>query len=151
MIHHDLITLSLYNLFKSFCKNFYEQLELSCCLFNRHKKFCFHCIYFDCFVSSKGLTFLLICFSIAADGVSVFDNDTGFFERFKNHKDDERGKEPELLITVSKGKNLQNALNSEKSKLKNCRLKCKFYPDSLKHGPKLKTPYIHCSLKGTTR
>ena len=89
---------------------------------------------------------------MSADGTSVFDNhDNSFFDRFKSHKDDERGKEPELLITVSKGKNLHNALNNEKLKLKNCRLKCKFYPDSLKHGPKMKTSYVHCNLKGTTR
>lgn len=89
--------------------------------------------------------------SMSVDGMSIFDNDSNFFDMFKSNKDDVRGKEPELLITVLKGKYLQNALRREKGKLKICRLKCKFYPDCLKHGPKLKTSYTLCNRKSSTR
>ena len=83
--------------------------------------------------------------------MTIFDKNGNFFDRFKNHKDEERGHEHELLITIIKGKYLCNELAKDGLKLSDCRLKCKFYPDSMKNGPKLKTAYVHCNLKGTSK
>lgn len=92
-----------------------------------------------------------IFFSISSNGISVFDKEESFFDRFRSSRDEERGIEPELLITIIKGRNFNKTLKDPDVAFKECRVKCKLYPDCHHHGPKMRSDYVDCNYKGNTK